>query len=234
MKPVHALVTAGLLVLVLLSCGCTQEQKPAAVTPAPAPVVSLTTSPIPAANPTPAANPYPGAKPLNAPAAFGTGDMSGTATVTKYYVKSNYNWTSPAWRSAREQAAYAPPNEVQAGYNTERPAAGNTFLIVFFKVVNTGTKAIYAPSPQQIVVFVDGRTSSYHPVADAEVIIDGNSGTQYDYRIGNGGTGGYVQPGVSNAAEGYLIYEVPEGMTPDTTFVVANLDYQTRAEWVLG
>jgi len=224
MKPLHALVITGLLVLVLLSCGCTQEQKPAAATPA----VSLTTSPIPAANP------YPDAKPLNAPAVFGTGDLTGTATVTKYYVKPNYNWTSPAWRSAREQAAYAPPNEVQTGYNTERPAAGNTFLFIFFKVANTGTKAVLAPSPQQIIVVVDGKTSSYRPVSDDGVIIDGIYGTQYDYQIGKGGSGGYVQPGSSNTAEGYLIYEVPEGMAPDKTFVVANLDYQTRAEWVLG
>jgi len=230
MKPVHALVTTGLLVLVLLSCGCTQEQKPAAVPPAP--VVSLTTSPAPVASPV--ANPYPDAKPLNAPAVFGTADMSGTATVKKYVIKPNYNWTSPAWRSAREQAAYAPPLGVQTGYNTESPAAGNTFLFVFFKVENTGTKAIYAPSPQQIVVSVDGRTYSYHPVSDADVSIDGISGTQYDYRIGKGGTGGYVQPGASNVAEGYLIYEVPTGMTLANAFVVANLDHQTRAEWALG
>lgn len=230
MKPVHALVITGLLVLVLLSCGCTQEQKPAAGTPEPA--VSLTTLPTLVANPD--ANPYPDAKPLNTLAAFGTGDMSSTATVTKYVIKPNYNWTSPAWRSAREQAAYAPPLGVQTGYNTESPAAGNTFLFVFFKVENTGTKAIYAPSPQQIVVFVDDRTYSYHPVSDADVSIDGIIGTQYDYRIGKGGTGGYVQPGASNAAEGYLIYEVPEGMTPANAFVVANIDHQTRAEWALG
>jgi len=228
MKSIHALIIFGLLVLVLLSCGCTQEQTPAALAPAPAQTISLTTSP------TPAANPYPDAKPLNAPAAFGTGDMTGTATVTKYYVKPNYNWTSPEWLSIHEQATYAPANVVQRGYNTEMPAAGNTFLIVFFKVVNTGTKEIYAPSPQQIVVVFDGKTYSYRSVPDAGVIIDGISGTQYDYRIGNGGTGGSVLPGASNTAEGYLIYEVPEGMTPDKTFVVANLDYQTRAEWVLG
>ena len=164
MKPVHVLVITGLLVLVLLSCGCTQEQKPAAVTPAP--VVSLTSSPAPAV--VPVANPYPDAKPLNAPAVFGTADMSGTATVTKFVIKPNYNWTSPTWRSAREQAAYAPPLGVQTGYNTESPAAGNTFLFVFFKVENTGTKAIYAPSPQQIVVSVDGR-----PI---EVVWDGTTG----------------------------------------------------------
>jgi len=225
MKPVHALIITGLLILVVLSCGCTQEQKPAAVTP---PSVSLTTSPAPAVNP------YPDAKPLNAPAAFGSGDMTGTATVTKYIVKPYYNWTSPTWLSARELAAYAPPKEVRLGYNMEKPAAGNTFLFVFFKVANTGPKAIYALSPQQVVVFVDGKTYSYRPVSDSDVTIDGISVTQYDYQIGKGGTGGYIQPGTSNAAEGYLIYEVPDSMTPDTTFVIANLDYQTRAEWVLG
>jgi len=231
MKPARVLtqVTAGVLVLVLLSCGCTQEQKPVTmVTPTPVPSSTLTMVP------TPTTNPYPDAKPLNTPVAFGSGDMTGTATVTKYYIKPNYTWTSPAWRSAHAQAVYAPALETQTGYNTETPAAGNTFLILYFRIENTGTKAIVAPSPRQIVVSVDGNIYGYLPVSDSGVIIDGISGTQYDYLLGTGGTGGYVQPGPSNAAEGYLIYEIPESATPDKIFILANADYQTQAVWVPG
>ena len=226
MKSVHAI--SIVLVLLLLSCGCIRDQNAPVAATTPAPLIPVT------ASPSPTAHPYPDAKPLNAPAAFGTKDMTGTATVTKILQKQDYNWTSPSWRSPRQQAAYAPPLEVQQGFNTEKPADGSRFLFVFFRVQNTGTSAIFAPSPQQIVVAGGGKTYSYRPVSDAGVIIDGVSGTQYDYRIGPGGTGGYVQPGASNAAEGYLIYEVPAGMVPEKTFVVANLDYQTRAEWVLG
>jgi hypothetical protein len=60
------------------------------------------------------------------------------------------------------------------------------------------------------------------------------TGTQYDYQIGRGGMVGYVQPGESNAADGYLIYEIPASFMPATTYVVSNLDYQTKAVWKLG
>jgi hypothetical protein len=224
MRTVYAI--SLLLVLLLFSCGCTREQN--------APLVA-TTPVIPAtASPFPTVNPYPDAKPLNAAAAFGSGDMTGTATITKYVQKQNYNWTSPSWRSPRQQATYAPPLEVQQGFNTEKPADGNRFLFIFFKVTNTGTKAIFAPSPKQIVVAGGGNFYSYHPVADADVTIDGISGRQYDYLIGTGGTGGYIQSGGSNMAEGYLIYEVPDTLSPDQLYVVANLDYRTQAEWRLG
>jgi hypothetical protein len=160
--------------------------------------------------------------------------MTGQATVYKFSIKPVYNWRSPSWRSAREQAAYAPPLDIQHGYNTEKPSAGNTFLFVFFRVTGTGTKAVYAPSPQQFVISGDGKTYSYRPVSDPDVIINEVSEKEYDFLIGKGGTGGYVQPGASNRAEGYLIYVIPDALTPDKLYVVANLDYQTTAVWRLG
>jgi hypothetical protein len=226
MKSVHAI--SIVLVLLLLSCGCIRDQNAPVAATTPAPLIPVT------ASPSPTAHPYPDAKPLNAPAAFGTKDMTGTATVTKILQKQDYNWTSPSWRSPRQQAAYAPPLEVQQGFNTEKPADGSRFLFVYFMVKNTGTSAIFAPSPQQIVVAGGGKTYSYRPVSDADVTIDGITGRQYDYLIGSGGTGGYIQPGGSTMAEGYLIYEVPDTLTPDQLFVVANLDYQTQAAWKLG
>jgi hypothetical protein len=226
MRSVHAI--SIVLVLLLLSCGCTRDQNAPVVATTPAPVIPVT------ASPSPTAHPYPDAKPLNAPVAFGTKDMTGTATVTKFLQKQNYNWTSPSWRSPRQQATYAPPFEVQQGFNTEKPADGSRFLFVFFRVQNTGTSAIFAPSPQQIVVAGGGKTYSYRPVSDADVTIDGVTGRQYDYLIGSGGTGGYIKPGGSNMAEGYLIYEVPDTLPPEELFVVANLDYQTQAAWKLG
>ncbi len=66
------------------------------------------------------------------------------------------------------------------------------------------------------------------------MVIDKVFGTQYDYQIGRGGEVGYVQPGESNAADGYLIYEVPAPVIPATTYVVSNLDYQNQAAWKLG
>jgi hypothetical protein len=93
---------------------------------------------------------------------------------------------------------------------------------------------VYAPSAQQFVVSSNGVVYSYTSVRSSDVTIDGVTGTQYDYQIGRGGTVGYVQPGESNAADGYLIYEIPASFTPATTYVVSNLDYKTQAVWRLG
>lgn len=229
MKPVHTLALTALIILLLVVSGCTQEQKekPAATTAA----TPATQTVTPAA--TTRENPYPNATALVTTVPFGTGDMTGTMTVTKYYIRPAYNWTSPSWRSAREQATYAPGNEVQTGYNTEKPADGNTFIIVYVRFACTGDKAVYAPSPQQIAIVADGKAYQYHPVSDSGVVIDGITGTQYDYLVGKGGTGGYVQPGASNVVEGYLIYEIPAGVPPERIFVLANPDYKTNAEWKL-
>jgi hypothetical protein len=60
------------------------------------------------------------------------------------------------------------------------------------------------------------------------------SGKQYDYQTGQqDGSVGYIQSGESNRAEGYLIYEIPAPFSPGTTYVVSNLDYQSKAEWIL-
>jgi hypothetical protein len=185
-------------------------------------------------SPTPTAVPFPNALAQNEYATFGSADKIGKATVYRYEVKPSYTWTSPSWNSPREQAAASPPLELQRGYNLEKPQEGNTFLFVYVRVMNTGTNAVYAPSAKQFIVSSDGKMYSYSPVHSSDVIIDKVTGTQYDYQIGRGGTVGYIQPGESNKAEGYLIYEIPATFSPGTTYVVSNLDYQTKAEWKLG
>jgi hypothetical protein len=185
-------------------------------------------------SPTPTAVPFPDALAQNEYATFGSADKIGKATVYRYEVKPSYTWTSPSWNSPREQAAASPPLELQRGYNLEKPQEGNTFLFVYVRVMNTGTNAVYAPSAKQFVVSSDGKMYSYSPVHSSDVIIDKVTETQYDYQIGRGGTAGYIQPGESNKAEGYLIYEIPATFSPGTTYVVSNLDYQTTAAWKLA
>ncbi len=178
--------------------------------------------------------PFPNALALNQYAPFGSGDQQGEATVYRYDIKPNYNWTSPSWNSPREQAAASPPLDLQQGYNMEKPQEGNTFLFIYVRVMNTGDKAVYAPSGKQFVVSSGGKMYNFSSVHSSDVIIDTVTGTQYDYQIGRGGVVGYVQPGESNKAEGYLIYEVPASFSPGNTYVVSNLDYKTRAVWKLG
>jgi hypothetical protein len=229
MKIGYTISFFGVLFIVLLFSGCTSTspQIPA-LTPVP------TTAAVVILSPTPTAVPFPNALALNEYATFGSADMIGKASVYSYDIKPSYNWTSPSWNSPGEQAAASQPLELQRGYTMEKPHEGNTFLFVYVRVLNPGKNAVYAPSAKQFVVNSNGTLYNYSPVHSADVIIDKVPGTQYDYQIGRGGTVGYIQPGESNKAEGYLIYEVPVTFSPNTTYVVSNLDYQNQAVWKLG
>jgi hypothetical protein len=200
------------------------------------PTLSVTTAPPVTSTPAPTSPTvvYPEALPIGQYVTFGSGSQQGEATVYRYEIKPNYNWTAPSFNSPGEQSAASPPNEIERGYNLEKPREGDTFLFVYIRVNNTGSSAVYAPSASQFVVDNKRILYNYTSVHGSEVVIDTVSGTQYDYQIGRGGAVGYIQPGGSNEAEGYLIYEVPSTISPSDTYILANLDYQTRAVWRLG
>ena len=217
----------GVLIAVLFFSGCTGTTPPVQTqTPVPTTAVTLT--------PTPTAVPFPGALALNEYATFGSGERQGKATVYQFEIKSDYNWTSPSWNSPGQQASASQPLGLQRGYTTEKPGAGNAFLFLYVRVLNNGTSAVYAPSAQQFVVSGNGKVYNYTPVQSPDVVIDKVVGTQYDYQIGRGGEVGYIQPGESNRAEGYLIYEIPAALTPREIYVLVNLDYQNQAVWSLA
>jgi hypothetical protein len=229
MKIRNAISFFGVLFIVLLFSGCTSTSPQV---PAPTPVP--TTAAVVILSPTPTAVPFPNALAQNEYATFGSADRIGKASVYGYAIKPSYNWTSPSWNSPGEQAAASQPLELQRGYTMEKPQEGNTFLFVYVRVLNPGKNAVYAPSAKQFVVISNGTPHNYSPVHGSDVIIDKVPGTQYDYQIGRGGTVGYIQPGESNAADGYLIYEVPAAFSSNTTYVVSNLDFQNQAVWKLG
>ena len=228
MKIRYTISFFGVLFIVLLFTGCTSTAPPVQ-SPTPVPTTAVVIL-----SPTPTTVPFPNALALNEYATFGSAEMIGQATIYGYDNKPTYNWTSPSWNSPQEQGAASPPLDIQRGYNREKPQEGNTFLFVYVRVLNTGKNAVYAPSAKQFVVNSNGTLYNYSPVHGSDVIIDKVLGTQYDYQIGRGGTVGYVLPGESNRADGYLIYEVPSTFSPKTTYVVSNLDYQHQAVWKLG
>lgn len=233
MKRTAVLSVLVILVVFAALSGCTSSpQTPPPATPAvmaTTPVVA-TTAPAPVATP----DPYPGALSLNTPVAFGTGTKTGELTATSYVVKPTFSWVDPSWNSPREQLDSSKPLETQKGYNTKKPAEGNTFVFVYLSAVGTGTEAVYAPAPSQIVLISDGKTIPYTTVGGAKTVVDGITGSEYDYLIGTGGTGGYVQPGRSNTAKGYLIYEVPASFVPEKTYVLAQADAKTQGIWKLA
>jgi hypothetical protein len=228
MKFIYTIAVFGVLFFVLLFSGCTSTSPPVQ-TP-----TSVPTTAVVKLSPTPTAVPFPNALSLNEYATFGSADKIGQATVYGYEIRPNYNWTSPSWNSPRGQGAASPPLDIQRGYTMEKPHEGNTFLFVYVRVLNTGKNAVFAPSAKQFVLNSNGTIYNYSSVHGSDVIIDKVPGTQYDYQIGRGGTVGYVQPGESNRADGYLIYEVPAMFSPKTTYVVSNLDYQNQVVWRLA
>jgi hypothetical protein len=235
MKFFFTVAITGVLFIMLFCSGCmnTSPQVPLQTTvPAPSMTTALPVMSTPA--PTPATVVYPGALPVGQYATFGSGTQQGEVTVYRYEIRPNYNWTAPSFNSPAEQSAASPPNEIQRGYNLEKPKDGNTFLFVYVRVNNTGSSAVYAPSASQFVVDNNGILYNYTSVHGSDVTIDKVSGTQYDYQIGRGGAVGYIQPGDSNKAEGYLIYEVPAAISPPDTYVLVNLDYRNQAVWRLG
>jgi hypothetical protein len=228
MKGAAALTLAAGLVLLVVFSGCT------GTSPAPQPAlpsVPATPPPTPVSTPTP--NPYPNASAPNVPVSFGTGTKTGEMTVYGYMVRPAYTWTDPSWNSPRQQGESSAPLETQKGYNTQKPEQGNTFLFIFVNVAAAGTEAVWAPSPRQIVVVSDGLTYEYSSLESAQTIVDGVQGMEYDFQLGSGGTGGYVQPGKSNNVKGFLIYEVPAAFDPERTYVIAHPDSRTEGVWKL-
>jgi len=235
MKFFLTITAIGLLVFVLLFSGCTSSTSPVQ-TPSPANTVGI---PSPTLTAVPTAVPFPDALALDEYACFGCEYRHGSVTVHRYEIRPYYNWTSSSWNSPSEQTAASQPLEQQNGFNMEKPREGNTFLIIFLRVVNYGTYAVNAPSANQFVVYSDGKMYNYTPVHSPDVVIDKVSGTQYNFQTGQGGTAGYIQPGVANRAEGYLIYEIPASFSPNTTYVIGNnlgyyIDNQNKIEWKLS
>ncbi|MCK9579874.1 MAG: hypothetical protein M0Q92_05420 [Methanoregula sp.] len=227
----HIALPAMLVALVIFAaiCGCTGTPQPA---PTPVPTIEITPAATPAPVPTP--DPFPDASALNTPVPFGTGTKTGELTVTGYTVRSMYSWIDPSWNSPREQLESSDPLETQKGYDSKQPHDGNTFLFVYITAASTGTDAVWAPSPAQIVVMNEGKIYTYSTISSGETVVDGEPGTQYDFDVGKGGTGGYVLPGKSNIAKGFLIYEVPASFSPEATYVVANADAKTQGVWKLA
>ena len=228
MKFFLTITTFGLLFFVLIFSGCT-GLSPTVQTQTPSPATTVV---IP--SPALTAVPFPNALGLNEYFLFRRGNEQGRATVYRYETRSSYNWTSSSWNSPREQADASQPLELQNSFNMARPGDGNTFLFIFVRVEDTGNVSMNALSANQFVVSSDGKMYNYTSVHNSDVLIDKVSGKQYDYPIGNGGTLGSIQPGESNRADGYLIYEIPASFSPEKTYVMCNLDYQNTAIWKLG
>lgn len=226
MKPSHVFGLFCVIAVVLVICGCTGTAPQA---PTPAPLITTSATPVPEATL------YPGALALNTEVPFGIAGRNGTATVYKAELRSTYQWSSPSFNSPRDQEKAGDSLfATQKGYNTEKPKDGNTFLFVYVRLANTGTENIVVPSPHQFIVHADGKTYAYSPVMGSDVTVSSVRVGQYDYQIGRGGVAGSLQPGASNAADGFLIYEVPAAIDLSKAAMVITLDPEHTSAWKLA
>jgi hypothetical protein len=230
MKAIHVFGILFITTALILCAGCASSQ-PAPATPAPTPLPATATI----ATPVPTATPYPGALALNQLASFGKADRTGTATVYRAEILPNYTWTDPTFNSPHDQPmAGDTAFSTQYGYKTQTPAAGNVFLVAFVQLNDTGTAGLVAPSPGQFIVNYEGNDYLFSSIHGAQITMGNGLGSQYDYDYNTGNVTGFIQPGDSNAAKGFLIYEVPASIDLSKATLVASLDADNRAAWALA
>jgi hypothetical protein len=233
MKLLHIIGILGITMVLIFCAGCTSSSQPA-----PLQSVTATTVPTPPATiatPVPTVTPYPGTLPLNQRVTFGQADRTGTVTVYKAKVLPNYSWTDPTFNSAREQQKAGDTLlSTQHGYNTQNPAEGNVFLFVYARLTNTGTGSLGALSTGQFIVNYNGKDYSYHPISGSHFTFANGLGSPYNYDFENGGVTGFIVPGSANAADGFLIYEVPAGIDLTKAALVVQLDADNQDAWALG
>jgi hypothetical protein len=233
MKPVHIIGILGIAMVLIFSAGCTSPSQPAPAQSAITTTVS--TPPATIATPVPTATPYPGTLALNQQVIFGKADQTGTLTVYNARILPNYSWTDPTFNSPREQLKAGDTLfTTQHGYNTQKPAEGNVFLFVYARLTNTGTQSLGALSTGQLVVNYDGKDYSYSPISGSRLTFTNGLGSPYNYDFQNGGVTGFVSPGSANAAEGFLVYEVPASFDITKAAVVVTLDAGKQAAWALA
>ncbi|HSQ93562.1 MAG TPA: DUF4352 domain-containing protein [Methanoregula sp.] len=226
MKPLYALCLFCTIAVLIACTGCTGT---APATPTPTTVMTTTATPV--VEPTI----YPGALVLNQIVPFGIAGKNGTATVYKAELRSAFSWSSPSYNSPRDQQrAGESLYTTQYGYITEKPQEGNTFLFIFVRLENTGSERMVAPSPNQFLVEYNGKTYPYTSVQGSDVTVSSVRVGQYDYQIGTGGVSGFIMPGQSNAADGFLIYEVPATIDLSKAALIVTLDAEHRAAWKLA
>jgi len=232
MKPVRIVAILCFTLALIFSAGCTSPQQ---VPPQTVPATSVPAPAATVATPVPTATPYPGALALNQPVTFGTADQTGTVTVYSAKVLPNYSWTDPSFNSAHEQLKAGDTLlSTQYGYNTEKPAEGNVFLLVYARLTNTGTKSLGALSTGQFIVNYDGKDYSYSPISGSHFTFASGLGSPYNYDFANGGVTGFIMPGGANAADGFLVYEVPASFDISKATVVVSLGADNKAAWALA
>lgn len=237
------LIAAGASLLLLPSISGTGTLNgfvPGSVTtpPTAVPVVTISLPPSPQTTivPTQKPDPYPGALRLTDRFSFGSGTIASEATVYRFWINDTYEWH----------------NDNDNRYYVEKPRKGNKFLFIFVHMQNNGDYRVWFPPAGNIVVSNNGATytedqSHYKPdklsdkdatpVEVREVMyFQKLNGDEYaeDFGFSHGTELAYLYPGKSNAVDGYIVYQVPESLVPEETYVLISFNAQDQGIWKLG
>lgn len=198
--------------------------------------VSLPPSSATAGVPTQKPDPFPDALRLKERFTFGSGNVASEATVYKYWINDTYEWH----------------NDKDNRYYVEKPGTGNKFLFVFVHLQNNGNTRVWFPPAANVIVLYNGATytedqSHYKPdkatdeeAAPVEVkeiqYFPKLNGDEYaeDFGFSHGTEVVSLYPGASNAVDGYIVYEVPQSLSPQETYVAISFNAQDRGVWKLG
>ena len=197
---------------------------------------SLPKTPAATTAPTQKTDPFPNAFGLNDRLPFGTGSVSSEATVYRIWINDTYEWH----------------NDMDNHYYVEKAKAGSKFLFVFVHLQNNGDTRVWFPPAGNVIVYNNGiqyteDRSHYKPdkLADEEATpvevkeiqyYQKLNGDEYveDFGFSHGTELAYLYPGASNAVDGYIIYEVPQSLIPEETYVIIPFNAQDQGVWKLG
>jgi hypothetical protein len=217
----HALLV--LLVIAALLAGCGERATRAVpVTPGVTPEIPGTTpeqaTTVPETTPVPTtpAEPFPGALSLGTPFKYGREDIAMEVTVYRVRVMDEYDWWSPQWGK----------------YWNTSPKEGNHFIFAFVRFIDRGTTRARLPSPSMFVLHAGGTSYLETTDRDNSLRIKDIDVKQYEYFFER--TAGWIDPAESNQVEGFLLYEVPEDVTPEKAYLGAIFSSQSEAVWKLG
>ncbi|WAC04398.1 MAG: hypothetical protein OS112_07965 [Methanoregula sp.] len=245
MKLLTILIITGIITTIVIS-GClgspakSPDQQTVQTVPPTTIAVTVTTpmTVLATTPPTPTPEPYPTALKLKQGYNFSSGKTASEATVYRFWINDTYQLFDP--RETR--------------YVTKYPSAGNKYLVVFVNIVDKGTARQIPPKASNIAVRYNDGIYYMDPThvlpkternvdAPPEIIRIGEieffhtlNGDKYveDFGYRDGYEQAYVTPGISNAIDGYIIYEVPASLAPGNTYVEIGLNSQESAIWKLA
>jgi hypothetical protein len=168
---------------------------------------------------------------------FGNGTRwNSVATVYRFWINDSYSWFSP------DDNRY---------YHKITPA-GKKYLFVFISMVDMGKDRAPLPQQNNIYLLYDDKILSpdpshilptKNPDSSPKVVrieeVEWSKkrfDTEYveDFGYSHGQRLGYINPGVSNAVDGYIIYEVPASLTPENAYLAIVMPQSDIAIWKLG